>query len=287
MSGKMTGVPRPENALQIASYGDALARIVASARTENARTAGQIMIAAYMSRQLQKFGRTDEALSHITKAIALADLDTYYTPLFWGTMHLNLAALLRSLGRDEEALEALVKASRYVKCPHVNQEIAQLHDKRLIADAERQGTQAEQQGNWRVALDIYVKSLVRIAPRELPAALSQRAIAAAAKMTPPPPIPEEARKHAVFAQTASKQAKNKAEFDTAREYYTRALALAPWWADAWVTLSAVHEQLGTFDLAATDLENYLRAAPGAPDRDEVQNKIYELQFKAQQMGRNG
>ena len=156
------------------------------------------------------------------------------------------------------------------------------------------GADMETLGNVRGALEVYLQALT-VKRKEygsfslysnsflrVPDRLWNSAIDNALKLSPPPPVPEEARKHAIFAQTAVKNAKQPSDLKAAREEYYRSLSLAPWWADVWVNLSAVQEELGAYGLAAESLQTYLRAAPIAPDRAAVQTKLYELQYKVQQ-----
>lgn len=293
----------PANAETLSAYEGRLLAIVAAAPSEKVRTFGRVGAYQNISAALEKIGRIQEALSYMSMAAQLvADpSDTDHFPAYKGLLHLNWATMLLRANLVPQAIAPLegaykfgaadrnISASKSSACEFLRRTIERLYSStvapQIIADAERRGAAVEGRDDWRAALEIYVAALTSIAPRELPPTLTQKAVAAGAKITPLPPIPESARKHAVFAQTAFKDAKTKEKFSTAREHYTHALALAPWWADAWVTLSAVHEQLGDFDVAATDLENYLRAAPQAADRDKVQNKIYELQYKAKRENR--
>lgn len=157
-------------------------------------------------------------------------------------------------------------------------------NKRTIDDALRTGADAERRGDLRGALAIYLQTLERCGGEyyvSLPE-IWNRAIDNALRVSPPPLIPEQARKHAIFGQTAVKRAKQPSDFASAREEYYSALKLAPWWADVWINLSAVHEELGQYRTAAQDLQFYLRAAPNAPDRATVQSKSYELDYMARQ-----
>jgi tetratricopeptide (TPR) repeat protein len=97
---------------------------------------------------------------------------------------------------------------------------------------------------------------------------------------PPPAVPAEANTHATAALKTIQTAKTKADLAAARLEYQSALALAPWWADAWFNLAALDEQLEAYGDARFALETYLRAAPDAPDKDRIQKKIDELQSKA-------
>jgi regulator of sirC expression with transglutaminase-like and TPR domain len=62
-----------------------------------------------------------------------------------------------------------------------------------------------------------------------------------------------------------------------RREYANALADAPWWADVWFNLAKVDEQLGNGADVRRDLAWYLRAAPDAPDRDQIRRQIETMQ----------
>lgn len=257
---------------------------------ENVQTFAEAQIQSKLAHYaLRKELPLQQVLEHLD--LAISAWNNPKTDVRWdygeASNYLSRAMVLRGLGRYEEALADFAQAQKFgckgfekVVVDIMTRIAAARRTAELSTEAQRLGAEAEQKGDVRGALGIYVQALGAAASGELPAPLVRKAIDAAAKLSPPPPIPQEARKHAVFAQTAFKEAKSKDDFNEARAQYSRALALAPWWADAWVTLSAVHEKLGNFTAAVSDLENYLRAAPRAPDRDAVQNKIYELQFKA-------
>jgi tetratricopeptide (TPR) repeat protein len=101
------------------------------------------------------------------------------------------------------------------------------------------------------------------------------------KIDPPPAIPEEARKRSVFGMTAVKEAKDAKGLDRAIEEYRKAIQLAPWWADLYYNLGMVQEQRSNFREAAETFKLYLAAAPKDPQAQLIQNKIYELEYKAE------
>jgi hypothetical protein len=151
-----------------------------------------------------------------------------------------------------------------------------------LDEALAKGAEAEKCGDWPGAVAIYTEALqhysrsgfVRLSD------LVDRAIDAALKQDRRPAIPDAAAKHALAAQNAVKGAKTIDDLRTARQEFQNALALAPWWADAWVDLSLVDEQVQSAAAARRDLAWYLRAAPDAPDRAAVERKMNELDVKA-------
>jgi tetratricopeptide (TPR) repeat protein len=143
------------------------------------------------------------------------------------------------------------------------------------------GAEFEQAGNWQEALQVYQAALAALLP-DFHVDLAARAIRAARRLNPPPSIPEEARKHAVFGQTAMKGAKQAGDFAVAAQEYAKALALAPWWADVYVNASLALEQTGNLPAAREALKLYLQASPNAPDAQAIQSKMYEIEFRLQQ-----
>ena len=124
----------------------------------------------------------------------------------------------------------------------------------------------------KISADIY-------SGKSIDFSVARQSIEVVKKLDPPPAIPEEVRKLAVFAQTATKQAKDEKGYDRAIDEYIKAITLAPWWADMYVNLALLQEQTGRFPEAIESLKLYLLASPSAPDAQTVQTKIYELEFK--------
>ena len=80
-----------------------------------------------------------------------------------------------------------------------------------------------------------------------------------------------------FALVKIKAARTRDDLMAARLDYLSALAIAPWWADAWFNLAVLNEQIGAPTAAAQDLKFYLRSAPEAADRQTIEQKIARLQ----------
>ncbi len=148
---------------------------------------------------------------------------------------------------------------------------------RQADDVLARGAEAEQRGDFAAALSIYTEALQKRVTRfdAIPDVVD-RAIDAALRMRPAPPIPEAAKQHAAAAEATIRSAKVRADLAVARREYANALALAPWWADVWFNLAKVDEQLGSTADVRRDLTWYLRAAPDAPDRDQIRRQIEAL-----------
>jgi tetratricopeptide (TPR) repeat protein len=140
----------------------------------------------------------------------------------------------------------------------------------------RQAEQAEKNGEIRKALQLYLEASMKHGPDS---DLLKRVMKLYKGLDPPPAIPEEARKCAVFGMTAAKESKDSQGFDRAIEEYRKAIGLAPWWVDLYYNLALVQEQRGDFRQAAGSLKLYLLASPNDPQTQLIQNKIYELEYK--------
>ena len=145
-----------------------------------------------------------------------------------------------------------------------------LAKKKMFKPAE----EAEKSGHYRKAFLLYRKA------SRPDSDIIGRIISLYHKLDPAPVIPEEARKHAVFAATATKVAKDNSGYDQAIKEYYAVMHQAPWWADPYFNLALVLEKRGRFSEAVKVLRLYLLASPNAPDANTVQTKIYELEYKA-------
>lgn len=91
-----------------------------------------------------------------------------------------------------------------------------------------------------------------------------------------PPIPEEARRYAVRAQTLVKTQQS-AGFAPAAAELANAMLLVPWWADGYYNLGLMQEGAGDFAGAIQSLKLYLLADTHAANAEAIRNKIYELE----------
>jgi HEAT repeat protein len=106
----------------------------------------------------------------------------------------------------------------------------------------------------------------------------ERVIKLAQGITPPPAMPEEARRSLAQGNAAFKLARNASGFEEAEKHFQKAANLAPWWPDACFNLALVQERLRKFDDAIKNLNLYLFAAPHASDAESARSKIYEVKY---------
>lgn len=99
------------------------------------------------------------------------------------------------------------------------------------------------------------------------------------QLNPAPAVPEEAREPFVMGATVLKGAADPVGASKAVDYFTKSLAVAPWFAEAWYNRALAHETAGNFDRAINDLNAYLAFDLPASDRREAQDKVYALKAK--------
>jgi tetratricopeptide (TPR) repeat protein len=112
--------------------------------------------------------------------------------------------------------------------------------------------------------------------------LQRRILQLVRHLDPPPALPEEANRRAAYAMTAFEGATSPKDFDNAIAEWNQALRAAPWWPEAYFNLALVLEKREHYAEAARNLQLYLLAKPDAEDARAVQQKIYSLEYKAQQ-----
>ncbi|MDE2293050.1 MAG: hypothetical protein KGL53_13295, partial [Elusimicrobia bacterium] len=106
--------------------------------------------------------------------------------------------------------------------------------------------------------------------------LRRKVIKAVTSAGAQPPVPEEARRHAVRAQVLTRTEKE-AGFAPAAAELEQAVLLAPWWGDGYYNLGLMQEGAKDYAGAARSLRLCLLASPDSPNASEVQNKVYELE----------
>lgn len=174
-------------------------------------------------------------------------------------------------GKEEKKIDISLGSRNDTSIMESNRLIASLlTKKKMLKPAE----EAEKSGHYRKAFLLYRKA------SRPDSDIIGRIISLYHKLDPAPVIPEEARKHAVFAATATKVAKDNSGYDQAIKEYYAVMHQAPWWADPYFNLALVLEKRGRFSEAVKVLRLYLLASPNAPDANTIQAKIYELEFKA-------
>ncbi len=152
---------------------------------------------------------------------------------------------------------------------------------------ESAGRTAEQTGKWREALTHYVAALQSVSEGTADdQRVRETIIRVVQKLSPPPAVPEEARRFSIRGQIAIKEAKSAADFDEAAKEFGKALRLAPWWADGYINQGVALEKAGKFNEAARALKFYLLAAPNAPDAQNVRDQIYALEYRQEKAQRD-
>ena len=196
---------------------------------------------------------------------------------------------LEKSGDVKRAMEIYRKSFRY-GASEVSADITRLEGMEAsraqgLQESLRRAERAEQNGQLREALTHYREALSVSAllsgTKSIDPQISQKTIAVARKLDPPPAVPEEARRHAAFASLAVKEAKDQSGYEKAIAEYLQAVCLAPWWADLYYNLAMVQEQRSHFREAAETFKLYLAASPQDPQAQVIKNKIYELEFKAE------
>jgi len=242
------------------------------------------------------WGRCDEALKHCEEAKNLLQgrggkeaRGVVDLPPLIRSCLLCKARAYEKKGDFEKAIaehEAMTKAGQdqSAEINRLKQTISyrkESEEKKQLA--LQKANEAEQHGQRAEAFNHYMTAVNSGDSFQL--ATLEKIIALHQKLDSPPPISEEARKHAAFASFAVKEAKDSNGYQKALFEYHRAIRLAPWWADLYVNAALLFEQMGDSQAAFDLLKIYFVAAPDAPDREQMKTKLYELEFKAQQAKR--
>lgn len=144
--------------------------------------------------------------------------------------------------------------------------------------------EAAAHGNLGEALGIYAVAMQAGLPENFDTQLPPKAAELVRRMKSFPPVPEEARRHAIYGQTALKSAKDKKDYIEAAKQFSHALALAPWWRDSYLNLGLVFELMEENQTALNLLQAYATLAPPS-EAKKVQDKIYELEYKVKRTSR--
>lgn len=152
---------------------------------------------------------------------------------------------------------------------------------------ERAGDSAVQAGQLGQALQHYLAALQKLpeqwAPPEVLQKLREQIIQVVVRMNPRPVVPEDGNRHFAYALAAIEEGKKSGDvskLDDAINELNQALRIAPWWPQAYFNLGLVLEMRERYADAARNLRLYLLVAPNAPNAAEVQQKIYQLDYKA-------
>lgn len=85
-----------------------------------------------------------------------------------------------------------------------------------------------------------------------------------------PPLPEDARKQRVLAESYLREK----DMDGAIEHYIEGLKACPTWPEGWFNLALLYEAGGEFRYAARAMRNYLELSPDSPDAESAKDKIF-------------
>jgi tetratricopeptide (TPR) repeat protein len=96
-------------------------------------------------------------------------------------------------------------------------------------------------------------------------------------------VPKEAQRHFHRGLAAVEVAKTPEDYEQAIEEFRKAQALAPDWPDPYYNLAILQEKTGKLKEAVASFKQYLRLAPNAPDAAKIQEQIYKLEYKAEQV----
>ena len=95
-------------------------------------------------------------------------------------------------------------------------------------------------------------------------------------------VPEEAMRHYNRALAAVETAKSSEDYEDAIKEYEEATQAAPEWADPYYGMGLVQEKAGKYRDAVASLKKYLELDPDAADARAVKDRIYQLEYKAEQ-----
>ena len=145
---------------------------------------------------------------------------------------------------------------------------------------------ALQEGRLQEALDIYLKLLEEA--KTYDSGLGESVRAVVRKMKAPPSIPEEARKHYIYGNTALKNAQKPRDIEVALNEYYIALKFAPWAPKYLWNLSLAHKLHEDYLKARDVLEIYTsvdRENLTARQIKDIEENIYRLEYLAREKER--
>ncbi|MFY9314104.1 MAG: hypothetical protein WAO95_00935 [Burkholderiales bacterium] len=113
-------------------------------------------------------------------------------------------------------------------------------------------------------------------------ALRERIIKLAQEIKSPPAVPEEAERRLGRGRAAFETAKDAADFEKAIVEFVAATNAAPWLAAPYYNLGLAQEKAKRYREAMASMRLYLQASPGSPDTSEVRQRIFSLEYLAEQ-----
>ena len=88
-----------------------------------------------------------------------------------------------------------------------------------------------------------------------------------------------AKREMTYGRVALQDASDKQGYLESAKQFEAAVGKAPTCAAAHFNLGIVYEKAGDFEKSFNSLKQYLTLAPKASDAEQVQEKIYELEYK--------
>jgi hypothetical protein len=110
-------------------------------------------------------------------------------------------------------------------------------------------------------------------------AVRESIIRLARDLKPAPPIPEEARRALIRGNTALEEATGVDDYARAARHYEDALALAPWWGPAYLSLARAQELQFDYRSAQRNMRFYTLTGISAEDVRKAQDYLYALEEK--------
>lgn len=98
---------------------------------------------------------------------------------------------------------------------------------------------------------------------------------------------DEARRYFYRGMAATETAKSTADYKNAAKEFEKAKAFAPDWPDVYYNLGMILEKTNDFEGAIKNLKTYLRLAPSSSDANQIQEKIYKLEYKLERSNIEG
>lgn len=92
-------------------------------------------------------------------------------------------------------------------------------------------------------------------------------------------ISREAQKHMNRGMAATEMAKSPADYEEAIREFEQAVSLAPGWPAPYFNLGCVQKEAGKYQEALSNYRKYLELVPNAPDAEQVQIEIDQIEYK--------
>jgi len=100
-------------------------------------------------------------------------------------------------------------------------------------------------------------------------------------------ISDDARRYFSRGMAAVETAKSTADYKDAAKEFERAKILAPDWPDVYYNLGMILEKTGDYETAVNNLKTYLQIVPSASDANQIQEKIYKMEYKMERSNIEG